>query len=51
MAASLDAGAGCSKEHSGGTDESEDSGWIFRRVGATILCMQRKGDAKEESEA
>lgn len=49
--ASLDAGAGRAEERTGGTDESEDSGWIFWRVGAADLRVKRVGDAKEESEA
>ena len=46
MTAGLDAGAGRGKESSGGADQSEDGGWIFRGVSATVLCVQRKGDGR-----
>jgi hypothetical protein len=50
-AAGFDAGTSGGKECTGGADQSEDGGGVFRRVGAAILRVQGEGDAKEESEA
>jgi hypothetical protein len=50
-AAGFDAGARRSKKRSGRADYSENSCWVFRGLGAAILCVQREGDGEKESEA
>jgi hypothetical protein len=50
-AARLDAGARRSKKRSGRADYGQDSSWVFWRVCAAILCVQREGDGEKESEA
>lgn len=50
-AAGFDAGADRSKQRPTGAYESEDGRWIFGRVGAAILRVQRDCDAEQESEA
>jgi len=51
VAAGLDASPDRGPEYTGGADYGKDSGWVFRRREAAILCMQREGNEKEESEA
>ena len=48
---SFETGARRSKKHSRGADHGKDSGWIFRRVGATVLGVERVGTGEKESEA
>jgi hypothetical protein len=48
-AAGFDAGTGRSKQRSCGADHSKDSGWIFGRISAAILCVQRVDYEKEKS--
>jgi hypothetical protein len=50
-AAGFDAGARGSKKRSSRADYSENRSWVFRGVGAAILCVHREGDGEKESEA
>lgn len=51
MAAGSDSGACRSEKGSCGADHSEDSGWIFGRVCAATLRVQREDDGEKKSEA
>ena len=50
-AAGFDSGACRSEERSCGADYGKNGRWVFRGVGAAVLCVQREGDGEQESEA